>query len=133
MNNITVMGRLVAEPTSKEVNDSTIVNFAVAVSRGDAKRTTDFLDCVAFGKTGEFIFNNFRKGQMITFSGSVQTHSYDDKDGRRRKAYQITAERAEFCASKAETAAGEAHRSEAGAKQTEQNTETVADDEDTPF
>lgn len=104
MNNHTIHGRLVRDPelTPRKNSDSSDrVNFTVAVDRryGDE---TDFFDCVAFGRTAEVIDKYFSKGKEIIVSGEGQVHSYESKDGVKRKSYSIFVQSFDFCGSKAD-------------------------------
>lgn len=104
MNNHTIHGRLVRDPelTPRKSSDSSDrVNFTVAVDRrfGDE---TDFIDCVAFGRTAEVIDKYFSKGKEIIVSGEGHIHSYTDKSGVKRKAYSIFVDGFDFCGSKAD-------------------------------
>ncbi|PIS62212.1 single-stranded DNA-binding protein [Corynebacterium striatum] len=87
MNQFNGVGNLVADPELKGQNNN-VVNFRVAIQRAFKNKQTgeyetDFLTCVAFGKTAEIIANNFSKGQKIGITGSVQTGSYENKEGNR--------------------------------------------------
>ncbi|MGW7977624.1 single-stranded DNA-binding protein [Staphylococcus xylosus] len=87
MNQFNGVGNLVADPELKGQNNN-VVNFRVAIQRAFKNKQTgeyesDFITCVAFGKTAEIIANNFSKGQKIGITGSVQTGSYENKEGNR--------------------------------------------------
>ena len=102
MNNHTIHGRLVRDPeyTPRRNSDSSDrVNFTVAVDRryGDE---TDFFDCVAFGKTAELIDKWMQKGREIIVWGEGHIHSYEDKNGVKRKSYSIFVDGFDFCGSK---------------------------------
>lgn len=102
MNTHTIHGRLVRDPelTPRRNSDSSDrVNFTVAVDRrfGDE---TDFFDCVCFGKRAEVIEKYFKKGQEIIVTGEGQIHSYEGKDGVKRKSYSIMVSDFDFCGSK---------------------------------
>ena len=102
MNNHTIHGRLVRDPelTPRPNSDSSDrVNFTVAVDRryGDE---TDFFDCVCFGKRAEVIHKYFGKGKEIIVSGEGQIHSYEDKNGVKRRSYSIMVSDFDFCGSK---------------------------------
>ena len=104
LNKIIVSGRLVRDPEKrKSGSDISITTFTVAVERdykqGDEK-VTDFIDCVAFRHTADFISNNFSRGRMICVVGSLQSRKYDDKDGNKRTAWSIAVENAYFADSK---------------------------------
>lgn len=107
MNNHTIHGRLVRDPelTPRKNSDSSDrVNFTVAVDRryGDE---TDFFDCVAFGKTAELIDKWLAKGREVIVWGEGQIHSYEDKNGVKRKSYSIFVQGFDFCGSKGDSKA----------------------------
>lgn len=85
MNKVILMGRLTKEPESRQTQaGKKYVRFALAVKRRFAKegqQQADFVNCIAWDKTAEFIAKYFHKGSMLAVSGSIQTGSYD-KDGR---------------------------------------------------
>ena len=102
MNNITLMGRLTAAPELKTTNSGKYVTaFSIAVDRGFAdangNRITDFIPCVAWGKTAEFINKYFGKGNMIAVVGSLQHRDYEDKHGNKRVAWEVIVNTADFC------------------------------------
>lgn len=108
MNTHTIHGRLTRDPelTPRKNSDaSDRVNFTVATDRryGDE---TDFFDCVAFGKRAEVINKFFRKGQEIIVWGEGQIHSYEGKDGVKRKSYSVFVEGFDFCGSKNDSSKG---------------------------
>lgn len=96
MNNVSLIGRLTADPEIRQAKETKVCNFTVAVDRGDKDRTADFIRCVAFGKTAEFIDDYFDKGTRIGISGRIQTGSYEDKDGNTRYTTDIIVERVDF-------------------------------------
>ena len=106
MLNVSVlMGRLVADPELRHTpSDVAVTSFTLAVDRSYVKagadRQTDFIDIVAWRSTAEFICKYFRKGQMMAVQGSIQTRSYTDKDGNKRKASEIIADNVSFADSK---------------------------------
>jgi len=102
------MGRLVADPELRTTTSGiSVTSFTVAVDRRYVKageeKQTDFIDIVAWRQTADFITRFFRKGSMIAIQGSIQTRSYEDKNGNKRKAVEIVAENVSFCGSKAES------------------------------
>jgi len=107
MNKCVISGRLVADPDIKWVQNSKgedmcIARFRLAVDRRakrGEKQEADFINCVAFGKTGEFYNQYVRKGIKIMVSGRIQTGSYE-KDGRKVYTTDIVVEETEFCESK---------------------------------
>ena len=110
MNKVILMGRLTRDP---EVRDSqngespmAIARFSLAVDRRAARnsadgQTADFINCVAFGKNGEFAEKYLRKGTKIAMTGRIQTGSYTNKDGMKVYTTDIVAEEFEFAESKA--------------------------------
>lgn len=96
-----IMGRLVADPEIKHTkSDLAVTSFTVAVERSYAtqgqERKADFIDVVAWRSTAEFICKYFRKGQMIVIQGMIQTRSYEDSKGNKRKAVEIIADQVNF-------------------------------------
>lgn len=107
MNSTQLIGRVCREIEvrySQNGNDSTaIARFTVAVDRRFKKEggdTADFISCVAFGKTAEFLEKYFKKGMRIALNGRIQTGSYTNKDGVRVYTTDVIAENVEFCESK---------------------------------
>lgn len=105
LNVAVVMGRLTADPELRHTpNDVAVTNFTLAVDRAYAKsgeeRQTDFIDFVAWRGTADFICKYFRKGQMMAVHGSIQTRNYTDKEGNKRKAFEIVADDVSFADSK---------------------------------
>ncbi len=96
-------GRLTADPELRTTqNGIPVVGFTLAVQRNyrvNDEYPTDFLNFVAWRGTAEFICKHFRKGNLITVEGSLETRKYTDKDGNNRTAYEIKVDRAHFCES----------------------------------
>lgn len=108
LNCVIIMGRLTADPELKTTTSGiSVTSFAVAVERAFAKqgeeRQADFIDVVAWRSTAEFVTKYFRKGSMIAIQGSLQTRMYEDKNGNKRKAFDVVADNVSFCGSKAES------------------------------
>ena len=107
LNIAVIMGRLTAEPELKTTpNGVTVTSFTVAVNRiykSGEEQKTDFIKCVAWRQTAEFITKYFHKGSMIAINGSIQQRSYTDKDGNKRTAFEIVADSVSFCGSKNES------------------------------
>ncbi|MEE1017929.1 MAG: single-stranded DNA-binding protein [Acutalibacteraceae bacterium] len=106
LNIAVIMGRLTADPELRTTqNGISVCSFSVAVERNyetNGKRETDFINCVAWRQTAEFISRYFHKGSMIAINGSIQQRQYTDKDGNKRSAFEILVDNANFCGSKAE-------------------------------
>ena len=105
LNVAVVMGRLVADPELRHTpNDVAVTSFTLAVDRSyvksGAERQVDFIDIVAWRNTADFICKYFRKGQMMAVHGSIQTRTYTDNNGAKRKAFEIVADDVNFADSK---------------------------------
>lgn len=107
MNNVSLIGRLTADPELKHTQSGTAcTRFSVAVDRrvkqGEEKQT-DFITVVAWQQRAEFICKYFSKGQKIALTGSIRTGSYTDRDGNKRNTFEVWAENVEFCETKTQT------------------------------
>ena len=109
LNHITVMGRLTKDVELRRTNSGVAVaSFTVAVDRDFAdkqsgEKETDFIDCVAWRQTGEFVSKYFSKGRMAVVSGRLQIRSWTDKDGNKRRNAEIVADNVYFGDSKSDT------------------------------
>lgn len=100
-----LMGRLTAAPELKATQSGTpVTTFTIAVNRRykakDGEQQADFINCVAWRKTAEFITKYFSKGDAITIRGEIQTRKYKDRDGNSRTAFEIKVDDATFCGGK---------------------------------
>ncbi|MGI6545589.1 MAG: single-stranded DNA-binding protein [Fastidiosipilaceae bacterium] len=105
MNTVNLMGRLTKDPAIKTVGEHTVANFTLAVDRGykdknTGERQADFINCVAWRSTAEFIEKYFSKGQQMGLVGSIQTRSWDDVEGNKRYATEVNVNNVYFCGSK---------------------------------
>ena len=105
LNVAAIMGRLVADPELRHTpNDIAVTTFTLAVdrsySRAGTERQTDFIDVVAWRQTAEFGGQYFSQGRMMAVTGSIQTRNYEDKQGNKRKAFEIVANDVSFADSK---------------------------------
>ena len=101
MNHIVLIGRLVADPVLRYTQSGVAVtSFTLAVDRNrskeDGQREADFIDVVTWRKQAETCANNLTKGRLVAVSGRLQIRRYDDKDGIRRKAAEVVADRVRF-------------------------------------
>ena len=112
LNHITIMGRLTRDPELRRTGCGVAVaSFTVAVDRDfggrdGGEKETDFIDCVAWRQTGEFVSKYFTKGRMIVVSGRLQIRSWTDKDGNKRRTAEVVADNVYF---------GDSKRDEGGA------------------
>ena len=91
-------GRLCADIELRRTpNDKSVCAFTVAVDRRGKDAGADFIDCVAWEKTAEFLSKYFQKGQQVNICGRLQTRSYEDKEGKKRKATEVVVEEVGFC------------------------------------
>lgn len=105
LNHIDIMGRLTRDPELRHTHSGVAVaSFTLAVDRDftgkDKEKETDFIDCVAWRKTGENVSQYFSKGRMACVSGRLQLRAYTDKDGNKRKAAEVIADNVYFADSK---------------------------------
>lgn len=142
INSVVLMGRLVADPELRTTTTGkSVCTFRIAVDRSYVRqgeqRQADFITCVAWEQTGNFISRYFSKGSMIAVSGSIQTRNYEDKNGQKRTAFEVNVREASFTGSKADAAgqAAPAAPAQAPAYQSAATNdfEEITDDEDLPF
>ena len=114
LNHITIMGRLTRDPELRRTGSGiAVASFTVAVDRDfggrdGGEKETDFIDCVAWRQTGEFVSKYFTKGRMIVVSGRLQIRSWNDKDGNKRRTAEVVADNCYFGDSKRESDGGNA-------------------------
>ena len=106
LNHITIMGRLTRDPELRRTGSGiAVASFTVAVDRDfggrdGGERETDFIDCVAWRNTGEFVSKYFTKGSMIVVSGRLQIRGWTDKEGNKRRTAEVVADNVYFGESK---------------------------------
>lgn len=133
-NHIIVGGRLTAKPELKTTpSGTTVCNFSVAVNRKGKEQTTDFINCVSFSKTAEFVSKFFDKGSSICVVGSLQVRRYTDKDGNKRTATDVLVDSAHFVDGRGENASGQTETQATAEAPTADNFQPLADDADLPF
>lgn len=108
INNVTLMGRLVADPELRTTTSGiSVARFRIAVDRpyvrAGEERQADFISIVAWRQSADFVCRYFKKGNMIALTGSLQSNNYEDRDGNKRTSYEVVADRISFCGSKSET------------------------------
>lgn len=102
LNTITIMGRMTRDPELKTTpSGASVTSFTLAVERDfkdkeTGEKATDFIDCVAWRGTAEFVARYFSKGRMAVASGRLQLRDYTDKDGNKRRAAEVVAENVYF-------------------------------------
>ncbi len=104
LNRVILMGRLTADPElRKTASDLSVTSFTLAVDRNYGKgadRQTDFINCVAWRQTAEFISRYFSKGRLMAVEGSLQVRNYVDKKENKRQAVEVLVDQAFFADSK---------------------------------
>lgn len=103
MNKVILMGRLTKDVETRYSGEMAIARYSLAVDRKfkrEGEPTADFINCVAFGKNGEFAEKYLHKGMKIAVTGRIQTGSYKDKDGKTVYTTDVVVEEHEFCESK---------------------------------
>ncbi len=115
LNHITIMGRLVRDPELRRTGSGiAVASFTVAVDRDfggrdGGEKETDFIDCVAWRQTGEFVSKYFTKGRMIVVSGRLQIRSWTDKEGNKRRTAEVVADNCYFGDSKRDNDSGSSY------------------------
>ncbi|WP_409969581.1 single-stranded DNA-binding protein [Bengtsoniella intestinalis] len=107
LNKSFIMGRLTRDPELRRTQSGTAVtSFSLAVDRDfkgqNGERETDFIDCVAWRNTAEFVTKYFAKGRMAVVEGRIQMREYEDKDGKKQRVFEINADSVYFGDSKRE-------------------------------
>lgn len=116
MNKVVLMGRLTRDPEVRYTqgeNPSAVARYTLAVDRrrrsGNDEQTADFINCVAFGRSGEFVEKYFKKGTKVVISGRIQTGSYTNRDGQKVYTTEVVVDDQEFAERKSDSdAAGAA-------------------------
>lgn len=107
MNKVILMGRMTKEPELKTTQGgASVVSFSLAVQKrfkdANGEYGVDFIECVSWRTTAEFIHKFFRKGQLIGVVGSIQTRTYQTQNGENRKVTEVLVDEAYFCGDKKE-------------------------------
>jgi single-strand DNA-binding protein len=137
------MGRLTKDVEMRQTpNGVSLARFSIAVTRrfknSNGEYDADFINCIAWRKTGEFIARYFQKGSMMAVVGSIQTRSWDGNDGKKQYATEVIVDEAYFTGSKSESSTGSnTDLSDSGLddlnSQYGEDFATIGDEEDLPF
>ena len=106
LNHIVIMGRMVRDPELRRTGSGiAVASFTVAVdrdysSKDGGEKEVDFIDCNAWRNTGEFVSKHFTRGRMAIVSGRLQIRNWTDKDGNKRKAWEVVTTSVELLSSK---------------------------------
>ena len=115
LNHIAIMGRLTRDPELRRTGSGlAVASFTVAVDRDFGKnengeKETDFIDCVAWRNTAEFVSKYASKGRMVAVSGRLQIRSWTDKDGNKRRTAEVVADNVYFGDSRRDAVGGNAY------------------------
>lgn len=105
LNRIDIMGRLTSDPVLRRTNSGKpVTSFTLAVDRDFTQGEVDFIDCVAWNNTAEFVNNYFAKGRMAVVSGRLQFREWTDKNGNKRRNAEVIADNVYFGDSKKDSA-----------------------------
>ncbi len=113
MNKVILMGRLTRDPEVryKQTSNTLVASFSLAVNRRFTRpgeeRQADFINCVAWNKTGEFVSKYFKKGQQVAVVGRLQTRTYDDANGQKRYVTEVVVEETYFAEGRRDGATGD--------------------------
>lgn len=128
INNVMLLGRLTRDPELRHTQSGTsVASFTLAVD-GFNKGDVDFINCVAWRQTGEFVSKYFEKGDQLALTGRISVRNYEDKNGDKRTATEVIAERVSFCGGK--KSEGKPRR---GEDVTAEDFEDFDEDEELPF
>lgn len=135
LNTIALMGRFTHDLEIKELESGKkVISFCLAVNRDRAtkneEKKSDFVDCVAWENTAEFICTYFKKGDPIIIQGRLETRQYEDKQRNKRKAVYVLVNNVNFCAFKKDENSQDKEQVQ---ESKENNTDYLSSDEDLPF
>lgn len=139
LNKIFIMGRLTRDPELRRTQNGTAVtSFTLAVDRdfknADGTKETDFIDCVVWRQTAEFVSKYFTKGRMAVVEGRLQIRDWQDKDGNKRRNAEVIADNVYFGDSRSDNAPGSYQAAKAPVNvDAEDFAEVEDDDSDLPF
>ncbi len=138
LNKAILVGRLTKDPELRSTQSGvSVATFTVAVTRSYARqgeeRQTDFINCVAFRNTADFISRYFAKGNMIGVDGAIQTRTWDDQEGKRHWVTEVIVNEAHFVESKKDSTAGGGGAFSGGGAELPMEFGPDATDDDLPF
>lgn len=139
MNKVILMGRLTKDPEVRytQTNNTLVASFSLAVNRRFARqgeeRQADFINIVAWSKTGEFCSKYFKKGQQVGVIGRIQTRNWEDDQGQKHYITEVVAEEAYFADSKRDTDSSQNFENTFGNNVSSNSEFSVASDDELPF
>ena len=105
MNKVILIGRMVKKAEYKDNGELKVARFSLAVDKRNKDKTCDFIDCVAFDKLAEFVFNYFDKGNRLALTGRISQSKYTTQNGENRYKFEIVADDIEFVENKGDNKA----------------------------
>ena len=139
MNKVVLMGRLTKDPEVRytQTNNTLVASFSLAVNRRFARqgeeRQADFVNIVAWSKTGEFCSKYFKKGQQVGVIGRLQTRNWEDDKGQKHYITEVVAEEAYFADSKRDSEGSSNFENTFGNTVSENSEFSVSSDDELPF
>lgn len=134
LNHIVLMGRLTRDPELRHTKQgNAVASFTLAVDRNGKDQPTDFIDCVAWRQTAEFVNSYFSKGRMAVVEGRLQIREWTDRDGSKRRTAEVVADNIYFGDSKKEDPLDRFTRENPCTVQDDQFAEVSDDDGALPF
>ena len=138
LNKVILIGRLTADPELRHTaSNLPVTSFSIAINRRFQKdseqRAADFINIVAWRNNAEFVSKYFRKGQSILVIGSLQSRSYEDKEGKKRTAFEVVADEIQFAEPKRDGASSSAAEMTFSGAAPVDDFQQIADDDDLPF
>ena len=143
MNSINLVGRLTADPELKTTQSGiSVCTFSLAVNRPRVKDATDFINCVAWRQSAEYLCNYGRKGNLVAVSGVLTSRKYDDSNGNHRVSYEVVCDTLNLCESRSNSHVAQTPTQTTNDSQRpnfwhqtaqQSNLEEIAPDEDLPF
>ena len=134
LNKVILGGRMTADPELKQTPQGvSVTSFSIAVNRRGKDAQTDFINCVAWRQTADFICRFFKKGSSICITGSIQTRTWNDQQNNKRYATEVVAEEAFFVDAKADAPASFGTDVPVFQSQPAPKLEEIASDDDLPF
>lgn len=137
INTAVVVGRLAKDIELKQAGDKSVVNFTIAVEKPYNKKNdhpeANWIDCVAWEKTAEFLAKYFSKGSKVGITGSLQTRTYENKEGTKIKVTEILVSSVDFVGSKNSSSGQDASTTESEKTENKSEQVTPLDDDDVPF
>lgn len=101
LNHVCLMGRLTADPELKQTQSGVnVLSCCIAVDRDYDREQTDFINLVAWRQSAEFAARYFKKGQLIAAEGAIRTRNYEDREGKRRTAFEVVVNQFHFAEGK---------------------------------